>query len=132
MKTLISMLLLLCTASLYAQQKSTPEILAQQQLDAYNKHHIDDFLAPYSDSVAIYQFPDKLLYTGKQKMREEYASMFTNTPDLFCKLQNRIVLGATVIDHELVTFDKNKPPFSAIAIYKIENNKIAKVYFIMP
>jgi hypothetical protein len=40
------------------------------------------------------------------------------------------VMGNTVIDQEEVTISKKEPPFRAIAIYKIEDGKIAEVYFI--
>jgi hypothetical protein len=41
-----------------------------------------------------------------------------------------MVQGNTVIDQEAVIFRKNEPPLKAIAIYKIENNKIQEVFFI--
>lgn len=114
-----------------AQTKSVAENLAQQQLDGYNKKDIEAFLIPYSDSVEVYQFPNKLLYKGKTTMRNEYKGMFANTIDLHCTVTSRMVLGNTVIYEESVLFNKAKPPFKAIAIYVIENDKIAKVYFIM-
>lgn len=107
----------------------SPEELAQQQLDAYNARDIDAFLAPYSDSIAIYQFPDQLQSKGKTAMHQNYASMFEQLPLLHCQLLNRIVEGNTVIDHELVTINEERT-IRAIAIYKIKNGKIAEVYFI--
>jgi hypothetical protein len=41
-----------------------------------------------------------------------------------------MVLGNIIIDHERVSGLKNLEPFEAVAIYKIENNKISKIYFI--
>ncbi len=107
----------------------TPEMLAQQQLNAYNSRDIDAFLAPYSDSVRIYSFPNTLIMQGKEAMRKQYSGMFNNVKELHCKLVNRIVEGNTVIDQESVTDFGNKP-VTAIAIYKIVNDKIAEVYFI--
>jgi imidazolonepropionase-like amidohydrolase len=107
----------------------TPEILAQQQLNAYNLRNIDAFLEPYADSVEIYSFPNELMMKGKENMRKNYATMFERVTDLHCDVTKRIVQGNTVIDHETVTGFGPKP-VNAIAIYKIENGKIAKVYFI--
>ncbi len=107
----------------------TPEQLAQAQLDAYNGHDLEAFLKPYAEDVKVYQFPDKLQYEGKTKMRETYQFL-KNTPDLHCELLNRIIEGNTVIDHENVTVSKDRPPFKAVAIYKIRDGKIAEVYFI--
>ncbi|MGB3182115.1 MAG: amidohydrolase family protein [Cyclobacteriaceae bacterium] len=110
---------------------TSPEDLAQQQLNGYNAGDIDAFMAPYSDSVEIYVFPDQLRSKGKTAMREAYRQMFERLPDLHCELKNRIVMGNTVIDKEYITGIPNGP-LEAIAIYKIENGKIAKVYFVRP
>ncbi|RIV27736.1 amidohydrolase [Fibrisoma montanum] len=107
----------------------SPTDLAQRQLNAYNARNIDAFLEPYADDVEIYTFPDKLLYKGKEAMRKQYSGMFERTPVLHCELVNRIAVGNTVIDHESVTFAPDREPVKAVAIYKIENGKIAKVYF---
>ncbi|MFY8090284.1 MAG: nuclear transport factor 2 family protein, partial [Chitinophagaceae bacterium] len=104
--------------------------LAQAQLVAYNNRNIDAFLEPYSDSVEIYQYPNKLLSKGKETMRVEYGKMFEQTPNLHCNLVKRMVLGNTVIDEESVVFSKTAPPFKAIAIYTVQNNKIQRVTFI--
>jgi hypothetical protein len=111
-------------------QKTLPEKLVQQQLDAYNKRDTEAFLLPYSDSVTVYNYPDKLLYTGKATMRKEYAIMFKSMPDLKCTIKKRMVIGNTVIDEESVVFDKKSKPFRAIAVYTIADNKIVTVRFI--
>ena len=108
----------------------SPADLAQQQLNAYNAGDIDAFLEPYADDVEIYSFPDILLTKGKENMRPNYASMFAGIPDLHCELKSRLVQGDTVIDQEFITGLPNNETAAAIAIYKIENGKIAKVYFI--
>ncbi|MGD1840791.1 MAG: nuclear transport factor 2 family protein [Thermonemataceae bacterium] len=105
-------------------------LLAQQQLDAYNNGDIDAFLVPYAETVEVYTFPNELSYKGKEKMRPRYAKFFEQYPDLHCELVNRIVQGNTVIDHERIQGIPGRSPFEAIAIYKIEDNKIAKVYFV--
>jgi imidazolonepropionase-like amidohydrolase len=107
--------------------QSTPEQLVQMQLNAYNAHDLDAFLAPYADDVEIYDFPGKLLSKGKEQMRKDYI-FITQTPKLYCHLQNRIVQGNMVIDHEEVWFGQPKPVY-ALAIYIIEKGKISKVYF---
>lgn len=108
--------------------KDRPADLAQRQLNAYNFRNIDGFLEPYAEDVEVYAYPDKLLYKGRQTMREKYAGMFENTPNLHCELRERIVQGNVVIDKERVQFGDKI--LEAVAIYHIENNKIKKVYFI--
>jgi hypothetical protein len=106
------------------------EKLAQEQLEAYNKRDIEAFVRPYSENVKIFNFPSELMYEGREKMYDLYGRMFARTPDLHCKLVNRMVMGNTVIDQEEVTISKNEPPMRAIAIYKIKDGKIAEVYFV--
>lgn len=105
----------------------TPEMLAQQQLNAYNAHDLEAFLEPYSEDVEIYDFPDSLITKGKAQMRERYKFL-NNAPGLYCKVINRMMQGNMVIDHEEI-WNGGKVRFYGIAIYVIENGKISKVYF---
>ncbi|PHN06247.1 amidohydrolase family protein [Flavilitoribacter nigricans] len=108
----------------------TPEDLVQQQLNGYNARNIEAFVAPYSEDVELYNFPDQLIGKGKEQMRVNYSGMFKQIPDLHCELVNRTIMGNTVIDHERVTGFPGGRVLQAIAIYKIVDHKIAKVYFI--
>jgi hypothetical protein len=129
----ILLIIALCFVNSYlAQNKSIGEQLAQAQLDAYNKRDIEAFLIPYSDSVEIYNFPSKLQYKGKTIMRQNYSGMFAQQKDLHCTLKNRMAVGNTIIDQESVIFSKDQAAFECMAIYTIENGKIAKVHFIVP
>ena len=109
---------------------SISEKLANDQLSAYNKRNIEAFLAPYSDSVKVFTFPNTLNYQGKNQMKKVYDEMFQALPGLHCQLVNRMVLGNIVIDQEKVTFRKDQPVLEAIAIYKVWMDKIQEVYFI--
>lgn len=134
MKNLLLITLVLFNFTIgFAQDKLAIEkeaaALAQEQLDGYNKRDIEAFLKPYSENVKVYTFPDQLLYEGKAKMREEYTSMFSQLPDLHCKLLNRIVLNNKVIDHEEVVVMKSQPKIYAIAVYTITDGKISEVRF---
>jgi imidazolonepropionase-like amidohydrolase len=108
----------------------TPEILVQQQLNAYNAHDIEAFLQPYSDSVALYdQASGKLLMKGKDQVRLRYTDMFNKLTELHCELKSRMVVGNTIIDHEKLTGMKSTP-VEVAAVYTIDKGKIVKVYFI--
>ena len=108
----------------------SPADLVQQQVNGYNAGDIDAFLHPYSEDVEIYDFPNELSTKGKANIHPQYKSMFISLPNLHCEITNRMVLGNTVIDHEKITGIPGIENLEAIAVYKIENNKIAKVYFI--
>ena len=105
-----------------------PEIIVQKQLDAYNARDIDAFVATYSDDVEVFDFPNDLRFKGTDKLRKGYADFFEKTPDLHCQLKNRMVVGNIVIDEEYLTL--NGAHLNAVAIYEIENGKIAKVTFV--
>lgn len=131
MRNALVVVLILFSGSLFAQEL-TPEQLAQAQLEGYNNRDIDAFLAPYSDTVKIYNFPAELTTQGKEAMRTGYSNMFDNLPDLHCTLLGRMVSGNTVIDHESVVFRKDRPAMEVFAMYKIADGKIVEVYFIRP
>lgn len=115
----------------FAQPQLTwsPAELAQQQLNAYNAHNLEAFLAPYADDVEAYE-GSKLLFKGKEAMRKEYQFL-QHTPGLYCRLLNRIVQGNTVIDHEEIWLSESAKNLQyGIAIYTISKGKIQKVQFI--
>ena len=108
---------------------NSPEMLVQEQLNGYNLRNIDAFVAPYSDSVELYQFPDKLIGKGKNELYDTYKEMFTKLKNLHCQVTSRMIEGNKIIDHESITGFGPKP-ITAIAIYTFEKGKIQKVHFI--
>ncbi|WP_164851400.1 nuclear transport factor 2 family protein [Larkinella soli] len=109
----------------------SPEELVQRQIDAWNRHNADDFVAPYSDSTSLYLFPDKLIrqFTSKQELRDYYGHFFENNPNLHCEVAGQLVSGNTVILLEKVTGRADGRNIESIVTYKIVNNQIARVYF---
>jgi hypothetical protein len=108
---------------------NTPVMLVQQQLNAYNAHDLEAFLAPYAENVEIYSTSGKLQFRGKAEMRKRYVFL-KQMPYLYCKLINRIVSGNTVIDHEEIWMSPDPVDLRyGAAIYVIEKGKISKVYF---
>ncbi len=112
------------------ETRARPEVEAvvQGQLDAYNARDIDAFVKTYSDGVEVHNFPNGLRFQGLERMRQNYGDFFKNTPDLHCEIKNRIIIDNMVIDEEYLTM--NGDNFSAVAIYEVENGKIAKVTFV--
>ncbi len=114
---------------LFEQKDSeNPVAIVQQQLEAYNARNIDAFMATYSDDVRLFNYPNSLTSMGQEKMRNRYQGFFESTPDLNCEIKKRMIIGNKVIDLEYLTV--NGQNFSAVAIYEVENGKIAKVTFI--
>lgn len=107
-----------------------PENLVQRQLNAYNARDIAAFIETYAPDIEIYNFPDELLYQGIQNVQERYARLFRNNPELHAKILKRIALGNSIIDREHVTGLKSGRVIDAVAIYRVENGKIRRVWFI--
>lgn len=106
----------------------SPEEVVQRQLNGYNAKDIDAFMDTYSDDIELYDFPAKLISTGKEDMKKSYAGFFQRVPNLYCEIVKRITIGNKIIDHEKVR--AGQQTFSAVAIYEVKNGKISKVTFI--
>lgn len=109
-----------------------PEVIVQAQLEAYNAHDIDAFVATYADDAQIFEHPAKLLAVGSAQLRERYVARFKE-PNLHAVIAKRIVMGNTVVDHERITrtFPEGPGTLEAVAIYEIQGGKIAKVWLVM-
>lgn len=109
----------------------SPEIVVQEQLDAYNARDVDAILATYATDAQQFEFPDKLLATGTAQLRERFAARFQE-PNLHAQLLHRTVLEHKVIDHEEVTrtFPEGPGKIQLLAIYEVQAGKIAKAWFL--
>ncbi len=107
----------------------TPLALVQKQVIGYNARNLNAFLEPYSEDVEIYLFPDKLISKGKENMQKTYREMFLSFPELHCDIKERLIQGNIIIDKEIISGMGNTK-IESTTIFQIQNNKIAKVYFI--
>ncbi|MGV3755090.1 MAG: nuclear transport factor 2 family protein [Verrucomicrobiota bacterium] len=108
-----------------------PATIVQRQLDAYNARDLAALLATYAEDAEQFAHPNQLLASGHAQMRERFALRFTE-PNLHAQLLNRIVMGNTVIDHELITrtFPEGPGTLEIVATYEVQGGKIAKAWFI--
>jgi hypothetical protein len=111
---------------------SIVEEVVQRQVDAYNRKDMPAFLALYSDEIQVFEHPSKLVAEGKAELEKRYAARFAE-PDLHAEITGRMVSGNVVVDHENVrrNFPEGAGFLDAIAIYRIESGKIAKVWLIL-
>ena len=132
-KQTASILLLFCMFAVTAQTPTnnsteTAEDVVNRQLDAYNARNIDEFVATYSEDIEIYNSKGELTMKGHKQLRERYNSLFKKTPNLHCRIENRIKINNKVIDKENVTM--NERIVEAVAIYEVTDGKIQKVTFV--
>ena len=127
--------LVMITISVQAQKKDkdtlqaeTVENIVNIQLDAYNARDIDKFVETYSEDIEIYNLNGEMMMKGHAQLRERYDALFKNTPNLNCRIENRIIINNKVIDKENVIM--NERIVEAVAIYEVVEGKIKKVTFV--
>jgi hypothetical protein len=109
-----------------------PESVVQRQLEAYNAHDLDGFVATYADDATLFVHPSEVLISGAENIRERYASRFAkNKPHAV--VVKRIVVGNTVIDEEEVTAlsEGRVTKVHAVVIYEVNAGRISRTWFIM-
>jgi hypothetical protein len=111
-----------------AKRKSTEQVV-QIQLEAYNHHDLELFLSVYSPYVTVYDHPCEPIMSGLDEMREHYARLFEQNPDMRAELIQRISMGPYVIDHERITGQGDRGPFETIAIYEVREGLIHQVWY---
>ena len=107
---------------------SQNESVVQEQLDAYNSGDIERFVDTFSDDAVFVEFSTgKVRLEGKEAIYEAFDSYFKESPDLHSTVKQRISLGKTVIDHELITGSRNRQDtLQLIMVYEVIDGKIAK------
>jgi putative hydrolase of HD superfamily len=112
-------------------QFSSPEIVVQRQLDAYNAKDLEGWLATYAPDARQYEHPGKLLTEGHAQIRARTAPRFSE-PNLHAKLLKRTVMGPVVIDHEDVirTFPEGPGRIELVCIYVVEEGLIRSASFV--
>ena len=108
-----------------------PAQAAQRQLDAYNARDVDAFLAAYTVDCTVRSFPSgAVLMDGRDAMRDRYATLFADHPELHCELVHRVEHESFVIDHEHVTGLRDDEVVHAVAMYEVRDGLIANVWFL--
>lgn len=106
------------------------ETLVQRQVEAYNAHDLEAFVACYDPAIEFRTLdggvgPDK----GTAALRKAYSDLFKQHPALKVKILNRICQGAFIIDQEEAE-GMGSAPLTVTAIYQVVDGKILRVWFI--
>ena len=101
----------------------------QRQLDAYNAHDLERFVAEYADDIQVFRPPAaEAVLSGKQAFAAHYANNRFTLPNLHAEVVNRIVSGDTVVDHERIT-GLGEGVVEAVAVYKVSDGLISTAWF---
>lgn len=107
-----------------------PLTVVQAQLDAYNAKDIDALLATYAPDAEQYVLHGERLAQGHAQMRERFLARFAE-PDLHARLLSRTVVGAMVVDCELVTrnFPEGLGTVEMLCVYEVVDGRIQRASF---
>lgn len=110
-------------------ETNSPGDLAQRQLDAYNAHDLDAFVACYAEGVRVLDLPshDEVL-RGREALRARFGPYFEDARP-HAIVTHRKVVGTMVVDEEVVTRNGDEH-LTAIAIYEVTGGLIQTVWFI--
>jgi hypothetical protein len=109
---------------------TSPEVVVQRQLDAYNAKNLNAWLSTYAVDAKQFELGGNLLAQGHDEIRARTAPRFTE-PDLHAVLLKRVVMGNIVIDHEDVvrTFPEGPGRVELVCVYVVEQGKIQSASF---
>jgi hypothetical protein len=107
-----------------------PEQVVDRQLDAFNRHDLEAFLAAYAPGAVLYDHPDKVRQSGAAEIRKTYGALFGSNPMLQVTVSSRILQGPFVVDHETVTGVAGAPPSTQIVVYEVWDGKITRLWIL--
>ena len=99
--------------------------VVDRQLEAYNAHDLESFLACYSLHVTIRDGDGRTLMAGTDAVRREYADWFAAHPDVHAEVVGRLVAGGWVVDEERITTTDGD--MSALVGYHVADGAIEAV-----
>jgi uncharacterized protein (TIGR02246 family) len=103
--------------------------VAQAQLDAYNAQDLDKYMTYFTEDCIVSGLNGTPTETSRDAIKARYAKAFAQFPQNKAELKNRIAVGNTVVDHELVIRAPGGEQFEIIAIYTFRDGLIARVDF---
>jgi hypothetical protein len=127
MSKLLGIFISLFSFMTYSQ---TVDQVVQQQLEAYNRRDIDEFMAVFHIDVELWTLGSEAPNAvGWEDVKKLYADLFTISPELNSTVLNRSVIGNKVIDYERISGRKGtSEDVFLIMIYEIKDGLIWKAW----
>jgi uncharacterized protein (TIGR02246 family) len=76
--------------------------IVQRQVDAYNRHDLEGFLACYAPDAVIQWADGSRRLVGTQEIRARYAPLFASVPAVHAHIAGRLRAGEWTVDEEEV------------------------------
>jgi len=124
-------LALAAPAALACGRSADPADVVQAQVDAYNAHDIEAFLACYGDGIIVTDLGGgKAPVQGVAALRTMFASLAQQPADSHVQILQRSVAGAIVVNHErMVGVPGVQGQPEAVTMYEVRDGRIVKVWF---
>ncbi|HKX35411.1 MAG TPA: nuclear transport factor 2 family protein [Rhizorhapis sp.] len=103
--------------------------IAQKQLDAYNAQDLEAYVSFFAADCIVSGLNGVPTETSRDALHARYAKAFAQFPENKAVLKNRIAVGNSVVDHELVIRAPGGEQFEIIAIYTFKDGLISRVDF---
>jgi uncharacterized protein (TIGR02246 family) len=103
--------------------------LIDKQVAAYNARDLEGFFDCYANDARIIDGAGSAMAEGHAGMRQMYAPLFENSPNLHAEIANRIQIGTWVIDDELTSgfvLPGYPTDLRAVVVYHVVDGKIAQ------
>lgn len=110
----------------------SPDVIVQQQLEAYNQHDLDAFMGVFHGEASVWRLgAPKPVADGFDEVKKLYEKVFADSPNLHSTVINRTIIGNTVIDYERITGrNGGDQTLYLVMVYQIEDGKIKRAYSI--
>ena len=109
--------------------KPNQKLSSFERLEIYNRQYWFRILSCFAEDCVVSGLNGAPSETSRTGIRARYASAFAQFPQNKAELKNRIAVGNTVVDHELVVRAPGGEEFEIVAIYTFKDGLIGRVAF---
>ena len=106
--------------------------VVDRQVEAYNAHDLEGFLACYAADVVVRSGAGEILLDGIDAVRQQYGSWFRDMPDIRAEVLHRLVRGSWVVDDERVSAPGAGLTMEALVAYRLRDSVIDRVVLLTP
>jgi hypothetical protein len=100
------------------------------QIEAYRARDIERFISFYAEDMSVVLFDGTAMFPSKYVLREQYAKLFADSPDLGMVISGRVAAGDFVVDEAHISgmnFGSMPSEMTVLSVYRISGGKIAKL-----
>jgi hypothetical protein len=105
----------------------SPEDVVGRQVDAYNTHDLEAFVACYAVDVVVMSGTGQVMLEGSDALRQQYGQWFRDMPDLHAAVLGRVAHGSWVVDDERAASPSLGLEMGGLIAYRIQGDVIDRV-----